>query len=212
MFHSKITDSNKEKVYITGDLHLNHKNITRGVSKWDNKDNTTRDYNTVNDMTNTVIDSMQVIPEDGMLIILGDILFGDKSQLTYFLDKIPCKNLVYVFGNHCKYLRKREDLSDLFSWYGDYLEMYFGQKLIVMCHYPLAVWNENGDGSWMIHGHCHGNYHPGLPTTLNEGKILDIGWDVFKRPVSIKEISEIMQLKNFKQTDHHNPRTNKQAQ
>ena len=59
----------------------------------------------------------------------------------------------------------------------------------------------------MICSHSHGTYEPSLPTTLDKGKILDVGWDVFKIPVSYDQIHEIMKLKNTFNPDHHNKET-----
>jgi hypothetical protein len=76
-------------------------------------------------------------------------------------------------------------------------------------HYPLAVWNESHHGSWMIHSHSHGSYGAGLPTTLDQGKILDVGWDVFNKPVDFFEVKDIMDKKEKIYKDHHNEETSR---
>lgn len=197
-------------MYFSGCLHLQHKNLTRGVSQW-GPGNMTRDYDTTEEMTQAVVDSLQIIPEDAYFFILGDMLFGDKAQINNYLDKIPTKKLLYLNGNHCDWLRKElvknSKLKDRFLWIGDYLEIYWGNKLVVMSHYPFASWNEMGHGSYMIHSHSHGSYVPGLPGTKDQGKILDVGWDVHHKPIDMHEIAGIMDSKQFVQVDHHNPLT-----
>lgn len=208
MFHHKFNKT--DTIYSSSDLHVNHVNLTRGTSKW-GPGNMTRDYNTVADMNKAVFDSLQAIPKECYFFLLGDILFGNKNDIHSVLDKIPTKNIIYIFGNHCDWLRKRlavdEELNQRFLWTGDYLEVYWGHKLITFAHYPIASWRDVGQGSWMIHGHSHGSYVPGLPDTKDQGKILDIGWDVFNRPITMHEVSDIMDSKQFVQVDHHNPKT-----
>jgi calcineurin-like phosphoesterase family protein len=99
------------------------------------------------------------------------------------------------------------ELNQRFLWVGDYLEVYWGNKLITFAHYPIASWRDAGQGSWMVHGHSHSAYVPGKPETKDQGKILDVGWDVFNRPITMHEVSDIMDSKQFVQVDHHNPST-----
>jgi len=209
MFHHKFQKT--DQVWALGDMHVNHVNLTRGVSKWDTSCNITRDYGMVAEMNGAVLDSLQAIPKDAYLFLLGDILFGNKEDINLVLDAIPTKNIIYIFGNHCDWLRKRLsadlELGDRFLWTGDYLEVFWGGKLTILCHYPLASWREMGKDSWMIHGHSHGSYMPGLPTTKDQGKILDVGWDILNRPLDMHEISAIMDSKEFAQVDHHNHKT-----
>ena len=54
-----------------------------------------------------------------------------------------------------------------------------------------------------IHGHSHGNLKTSLPDELNCGKILDVSWDVFKKPISTEEVLSIMNNKKIIAVDHH---------
>lgn len=208
MFHYKFQKT--DKIFVSADAHINHVNLTRGTSKW-GPGNMTRDYNTVADMNKAVLDSYKTIPEDAYFFLLGDMLFGDKKDVYMVLNSIPTKNIIYLYGNHSDWLRKRletdVELNNRFLWVGDYLEVFWGSKLITMFHYPIASWREMGKGSWMLAGHSHGSYAPGLPTTKDQGKVLDVGWDVFNRPITMYEVSDIMDSKQFIQVDHHNPKT-----
>jgi calcineurin-like phosphoesterase family protein len=103
----------------------------------------------------------------------------------------------------------RSKVFNKFKFVGDYLEVFYGNQLICMSHYPFAVWNESHHGSWMIHSHSHGSYNPGLPNVGSHGKILDVGWDVFNRPVEVQEIKTIMDNKEKIFNDGHNERTNR---
>lgn len=199
---------NGSKTYAISDCHLNHENLCKGTSKWLDIANT-RDYNTLDEMNFAVINSInERLDEDCDLFNLGDFLFGDKSLIGYWLSQIKCKNHYYLFGNHCEWMRNKPEVLNLFTWVGDYLEIFFTRKprenftpkkkLICMSHYPFQVWNENNRNSYMAHGHNHGNLNHD-----NDGKILDCGWDCFKRPLSLWEVDEILSKKQFIEKDHH---------
>lgn len=86
---------------------------------------------------------------------------------------------------------------------GDYQEIVVDGQYMVMMHYALNVWNRGMNGAFMVHGHSHGNFKNSLPTELNCGKILDVSWDVFKKPISFNELCNIMKNKKFVAVDHH---------
>lgn len=88
-------------------------------------------------------------------------------------------------------------------FFGNYLEVVVDGQYFVMAHYPVHVWNHVKDGAKMICGHSH----YGLPFSQAdnlEAKILDVGWDAYARPLSTKEVLDIMDKKKiFQSGDHH---------
>ena len=205
MFYRKFKRG--DSLYVISDPHLYHKNLTRGESSWENL-GATRDFKTVQDMTNAVLGSVDKVPSGSTLFILGDMFFGDKSNAESILNKWSQDlELVYLYGNHCKWMRNRKELHKYFSFIGDYLEIFWEGKLVCMFHYPISVWNEGHKNSWLLCGHSHGTHTPSLPETKDTGKILDCGWDIHKRPLSFFEIEAIMQTKKYTPKDHHNKET-----
>lgn len=191
-----------EELYAVGDLHFSHKNLVRGTSTWENKTGT-RDFDTIEQMNETIIKSINdTVPADAVLINLGDMLFGDKSKLPYFRKRINCKKILYIYGNHCGFIRNNKEYQQLFDWCGDYLEIFAGSKLICCFHYSCKIWNESHRKSYHLFGHSHGN----LPSEEHERSV-DVGWDVWKRPISFIEIDKIMSKKKWVAIDHHNERT-----
>lgn len=200
MFHQKIDPT---KFYAISDLHLSHHNYTRGVSEWGNKDKC-RDFDTIEQMNSAVIYSINDnVPLDGTLFILGDILFGDKTKLPYWVGQINCKTIHYVAGNHCDFIRKNDEYRNLFASYNEYLEVFVGKKMVCMFHYPVKSWRERQRGAYMLSGHEHGD----LPYTENELG-LDVGWDVWHKPLSWDEIVREMKKKTPTTVGHHNKETN----
>lgn len=205
MFRSKFYT--KDKVYALGCAHLQHKNITKGVSSWPNKD-LCREFATTEDMTEAVMSGLRNIPEDSHLFLLGDFLFGDKKKVNEYLEQIPSDNIYYIYGNHCLWYREVPKHKKI-KWCGDYLEIFYNSNLVVFTHYPFAVWNECHHGSWNVCSHSHGSYPPSRPEYLTGGKILDVGWEVFKRPMPFTEVEKIMAQKKNTPLDHHNEETSK---
>lgn len=204
MFRAKFSG---DATYFTGCMHLQHKNITRGESSWSDLSGT-RNFKTTEEMTDIVMGSFADLEFNDTLFILGDVIFGKKSNLDYYLDRIPAGNIIYIYGNHDEWMRKEYTHHKL-AFIGDYLEVYVDYKLVCMSHYPAAVWNESHKGSYYLHSHSHGTYYPGLPTTLDQGKILDVGWDVWGRPVGFNGVKKVMEQKHSVFKDHHNKATNR---
>jgi calcineurin-like phosphoesterase family protein len=66
-------------------------------------------------------------------------------------------------------------------------ELRHNGRVIVLCHYPLRSWRSQHYGSWMLHGHCHGNLED------RGGQILDVGVDCHGyRPISIDAVDTFM--------------------
>ena len=115
---------------------------------------------------------------------------------------INCKEIVLILGNHDKKIEKNPSLyRNLFVRVLKYNEFRIRGTLICQFHYPIASWNEIGNDSWMLHGHCHGSYN-GI------GKIIDVGFDCNNLlPYHISQINNIMDSKKFEQIDHHGNKT-----
>ncbi len=159
-------------------------------------------------MSKAVVDSIWGVPEGSTIFILGDMFFGKKDYVESLLLNLYMRyKLIYVMGNHCDWFRKQTKLHSYFDFVGDYLEIFWGNKLVTMFHYPISVWRDCHHGSWALCSHSHGSFAPSLPTTLDSGKILDCGWDVHKRPISFLEVEQIMNKKSYTPLDHHNKET-----
>lgn len=191
MFHSHI---DPDKFKVISDVHINHKNIVKGVSSW-NDLSTCRDFRSTGEMNRVIIEAINdTVKEDDHLFHLGDIIFGDKLQLFEIRKMIRCKNLYHIFGNHDDTIRNFDRLNEVFSWYGDYLEIFLGEQLVCMFHYPISIWRECHKGSWCLCGHSHGQFIGSSKDNIN-GKILDVSWECFKKPLDFYEIQDIMSKK-----------------
>lgn len=198
------------KVWITSDPHYNHKNICRGVTNWRTQDgdiplDSTRDFQSVDQMNNTLVDNINSkVGQDDTLIMLGDIAFGGFESIDKFLDRLICKNIHLVLGNHDHHIRNnRENIQDRFISVSDYLQVRIYDQDFVLSHYPFASWNGLNKGVIHLHGHVHLS----AKDKWGKGKRLDVGVDgngLF--PYSVSEIVHMMDRRDVRSDmdiDHH---------
>jgi len=208
-----IVESPELTVWFTSDLHLGHQRDFI----WE-----ARGYRSPEDHTNSVIKTINDCAREGdILINNGDLcLNATRQQLDEWLDRIVCKNMWCLWGNHNNpherqiYRPERDKLTSKgvrevypvkyknMTYLGHYYEVNVNNQMIVLFHYPLMSWNHLSHGSWALVGHEHG----GLPATRPEakdGKILDLGWDLYKKPLSFTEVKAIMDTKRVSSVGHH---------
>lgn len=189
-------------VWFSSDFHLGHTNIVAGCSQWNSKEQC-RDYKTVDHHDKVLLENINsVVNPNDHLYFLGDFSFGGKENIWPFRERINCKNIHFIGGNHDKHIRTNVILNkdnefinaqDLFCSYNEIVEKKIGKDTFVLSHYPFRTWHKIGKGAIMLHGHSHGN----LPTYKYEGNILrtmDVGVDTHPefRPYHIDEIRQIM--------------------
>lgn len=56
------------------------------------------------------------------------------------------------------------------------------QLPIVLCHYPMTLWQGSHDGSLHAFGHCNGNLSTRTPRSI------DVSYNIFLKPININTI------------------------
>ncbi len=197
-------------MWITSDTHFGHKNIVRGVTNWRTQDGevpvgSTRDFDTIERMNERLVNGINnVVGQDDTLIMLGDVSFGGFENIGLFIDRIICKNIHLILGNHDHHIdNNRGDIQDKFLSVNHYLETNIEGKDFVLCHYPLQSWNGMNKGVIHLHGHVH------LPEDkkFGKGKKMDVGVDGNGMdPYGINDIIKIMDKRPIlsdMNDDHH---------
>ena len=200
-------------VWITSDTHYSHKNICRGVTNWRTASgeipvSQTRDFSTREKMNSTIINNInEVVGQDDMLIHLGDWSFGGHEQIREFWDRIICKNIHLVLGNHDHHIENNRDgCQGLFKSVSHYNTLEMGQFKFRLMHYPISSWDGLGKGVMHLHGHCH------LPNNLklSKGQRMDVGMDghLEFRPYNVyREIVPLLRnrpkVSEIGEYDHH---------
>ena len=189
---SKLTVRVPNSLFFTADTHFGHSNIIKYCN---------RPFSSVEEMTEAIISSWNsTVGELDTVIHLGDFCFLKPMEARKISERLNGQ-IILVRGNH-----DSDKIIDTcgFSDVVDFLEVKVyesndtGVHQPISCmHYPMAVWPSAHFGAWHLHGHSHGSYTKGI------GKILDVGWDVWNRPVSYSEIKTYMSTRNYTNVDHH---------
>jgi len=118
-----------------------------------------------------------VVSEKDTLRILGDMAFVKTPyELLSILDRIKCKNIHLITGNHDHFLHDKNfaEVNKRFkSIQKDDLITVYGQK-IVLHHYPKRNWDCKFHESWHLYGHVHArlvNEDNGKFTDFTENKV-----------------------------------------
>lgn len=210
-------------VFFCSDPHYHHKSLVRGVTNWKD-DSPCRNFDTLKEHDDMLVNNInKTVGENDTLFCLGDWAFGAmKKQIVCkkreFRDRIKCKNIHFIIGNHDEAIRKDTDnVREIFSSVSNYLEVTFIEpytgteqgikafkQKVVMMHYPIRSWNWMRHGAYHLHGHCHNN----LPDYVVKGEVqrtMDVGFDAHSefKPFSYFEIKEIMDKRKVFTEDHH---------
>lgn len=199
-------------VWITSDSHYAHLNICRATTNWRKPDGSipmkeTRDFKSLEMMNDTIVNNInECVKQDDILIHLGDWSFGGFEYIRKFRERIICKNIHLILGNHDHHIENnRENIQSLFSSVSHYNTLVLDKRNIRLLHYPIDSWNGLNKGDIHLHGHCHLSNDK----KLGKGKRMDVGMDGHPefRPYHIMdEIIPIMNKQpNYSslEFDHH---------
>ncbi len=213
----KLTLEKGQNLFFTSDTHYSHSNICRATTRWTDADSVTRDFKSLEHMNDTLVNNInEVVGQDDILIHLGDWSFGGFEMIEEFRNRILCKNVHLVFGNHDHHIRRNKGgIQEIFSSTQDYLHLDLRipkgkevDKLTLVCmHFPIASWDGMNDGVPHLHGHVHLPRHQ----RIGQGKVMDVGVDGNDLyPISIQEIRTIMKDRPVRSLslpkDHHEKR------
>jgi len=191
-----LTQGKTEKnLFFTSDFHLFHKNVLR----FDN-----RPFADIHEMHQVLEDNWnKVVGPDDIVIYLGDLSFARKGDIA-FVEGILHKlngTIHFIMGNHDDY--REISKNTRFESIQDYLEVRVGhmvenknnitervETLFCCMHYPIYSWNKSHHGSYMIHGHCHGNLHHGEDANFYiNRRVIDVGCMLTDyKPISYLEV------------------------
>ena len=119
----KIVLEKGQSLFFTSDTHYNHSNICRATTKWSDADNLTRDFKSLDHMNDTLVNNInEIVGENDILIHLGDWSFGGFESIEDFRNRILCKNVHLVFGNHDHHIR---ETRAIFKEYSHHVKIIF---------------------------------------------------------------------------------------
>jgi len=157
------------KIFLTGDLHLNHTNIIAYCN---------RPFTSVNEMNKVLVHNWnKTVKKDDTVFYLGDLAFGrNKNKIPYWLKKLNGK-IFLIRGNH--------DQGNFKSTlYFDKCIISYKEREILLIHNPNQMPEWKG---WIIHGHHH-NKHPDTYPFINRtNKTINVSTELTNfKPISFK--------------------------
>ena len=205
----KIKLEPTQQLYFTSDTHYMHTNICRGTTRWSNADDFCRDFDTLDQMNDRIVNGINsAVGQDDILFHLGDWSFGGFEMIEQFRNRINCRNIHIILGNHDHHIeRDREGIRGLFTSVNQYLELEVKGKdweqNYVLMHYPIISWNKMNDGVIHLHGHVHLS----ADRRIGKGKTMDVGVDGNGlNPLHTSDIKRLMgnqPIKSGFEFDHH---------
>lgn len=208
------------RIFFTSDLHFGHANVIKYSQ---------RPFSSADEMDASLVRNWNdVVTARDTVYIVGDLALKRSAQLIELLHALQGRKHL-IFGNHDKAIRKEPKILELFESVQDLKTVKIqdsdakdGVQRIVLCHFPMLVWDKSHYGAWHLHGHCHGTL-PDDPHSLR----LDVGVDAWEtdvvkgdhekkevlrfrekqyRPVEYNEVKAMMSTKTWKPLDHHQDR------
>lgn len=216
----KIVLEKGQNLFFTSDTHYGHTNICRATTRWTDADNVTRDFESLEQMNDCIVNYINTtVGENDILFHLGDFSFGGFENIKEFRNKINCKNIHLVLGNHDHHIeRNKENIQNLFSSVNNYVRLDVRRPSttkkgeiekynFVLMHYPIASWDGMNDGVMHLHGHIHLPKHQ----RIGNGRSLDVGVDGNgMKPLVLGEVRGLLKDQPIKKLvlpkDHHEKR------
>ena len=167
-------------IYFTSDLHLNDPTMLRLrgfcpidlqlIDQWNNR-----------------------VGRGDTVYVLGDfaLSWGARDR-TYIESALSCLHgtKILISGNHDRReVLKAPSWAKVTPYHEIKVTLPNGERRkIVMSHYPLLTWNGQRDGSWMLHGHCHG----AIQSTNSRRHDVGVDANGFA-PVALTKLAELLE-------------------
>lgn len=167
-------------IYYTADLHFGHKNVL---------DFDGRPFETIEEHDQFLIErwNARVKPDDQVYIV-GDFCMRAKRSPLDYLKQLKGRKYL-IKGNHDSALLKDPEIMEQFELAE---KMYFIKDRdyrIVLCHFPLAEWNQYYRGSWHIYGHIHNKRNQAFQYMRGQERALNAGVMINNyEPVTMEEL------------------------
>ena len=211
----KITLNKGQRLWFTSDTHFNHANICSATTTWNKESgNNFRIFNSLDTMNDRLVAGINAsVGQDDILFHLGDWSFGGFESIRQFRDRLVCKNIHLILGNHDQHIaRNKDDVQEIFSSVHNILDLIVkwnvgtptqDEAKFMLMHFPIASWDNLARGVIHLHGHVHLPKH----RRIGPGKMMDVGVDGNGlEPIDMKEVLTIMKnqpIKSMMPNDHH---------
>lgn len=180
-------------IYFTSDWHFSHKNIVKFCPTFRTP------FNSIDDMDKELIERWNAtINPDDVVYNLGDVSFShDLKAIEKTLSQLNGKHHL-ILGNHDGLIARhkerfltatKNDGNPILSSVQDYLKLSIKElkRTLILFHYPIDEWDGCHKGYYHLHGHIHDRM------AKVKGKILNVGFDLHGRFLTLADIDEFLQ-------------------
>ncbi|MDH9219775.1 metallophosphoesterase [Moraxella lacunata] len=195
--HSELPDDltflkEKPMIYFTSDWHFSHKNIVKFCPTFRTA------FDNIDDMDNELIERWNAtVRPDDVVYNLGDVSFShDLKMIEKTLSQLNGKHHL-ILGNHDGLIARhqerflkaiKKDGNPMLSSVQDYLKLTLRElkRTLILFHYPIDEWDGCHKGYYHLHGHIHDRM------AKIKGKILNVGYDLHGRFLTLDDIDEFL--------------------
>lgn len=210
---------------FSADAHINQSCDSWEVPLW-----RARGFSSVADHRIGYVNSWNLVSGDEKICFhIGDMVFQDQDgkEFRKIINELNYKELYIFQGNHVSghkpvylealkhqfpeianlglevyplTLHVKENKKVVFL--PEYADIKINGTFIACCHYPIISHSMMNKKSIHICGHSHNN----CEITSREkgtGLRIDVGFDGWKRPISLKEIKDHLKDREINAVDHH---------
>jgi len=166
-----LDNKNISKVFLVGDLHLNHSKIIKYCY---------RPFKSVRQMNRILVNNWnKTINKNDIVFFLGDLVLGRKrNKIQHWLKKLN-GNIYFIRGNH-----DRGNLKNIL--YFNKCIIHFKGREFCLIHDPKKEINWN---DWIIHSHTHNNNIQMYPFINKRNKTVNVGVELTDyKPISLAYI------------------------
>lgn len=137
-------------IYYISDMHFGHENVLT----FDR-----RPFQSVEEMAETIVSRWNArITNEDTVYVLGDAFWkGEAQSMEIFRRLNGHKHL--ICGNHD---RIKGNLGRLWESISPYAEVNDGNRIVVLCHYPILFYRSQHYGAVMLYGHVHNSREQAL--------------------------------------------------
>ena len=175
--------------YLTSDIHYGHKNLIEGLRHMSVEENNELIIKNIND----------IVKQKDSLIILGDLTMDKPMLAIEFLDRLQCKNVTVVAGNHdtprvCRAITPFATVVGMIQKDG-----------FAYTHCPVHESQLDFSNRYNIHGHIHvpgqieyepgkmWTYIPDYPCPAERYYNVNLEFHDYK-PIALEEIRDYFKL------------------
>lgn len=135
--------------YFISDLHFGHRNVLA----FDN-----RPFDTIEEHDEALIQrwNERVTAKDEVWV-LGDISWYDPRKTAELLQRLNGTKRLCI-GNHDAKLLTQKCVREQFAEITDYKELKLGDKMVILCHYPIPCFKNHYYGWYHLYGHVHNTF------------------------------------------------------